>query len=420
MVDKNLFLYDLAVMTMMKNAAPYVKEWLDYHLLAGVDHFYFYDNESPDNQKEILQPYVDAGIVTYTLYPGKVRLLEAYNDAIKRFKFECRYLAFVDDDEFILPKSKPTIIEVVDEVLSGKPNAGGLSVDWQFFGSNGQEKADYSRGVLERFTARQEGVDKQVKIIVDPRKVRYLQIAHFAYMFDGFYSFNENGGLVNGAFNEQPTGDKIVMHHYHLKSREEYEKRVKRGQPDGLNARTMQLWESWDKNYNKVVDEDILKYRDERRSALIPDGDISKIFPRKQINYQRLLNVISQNLFQVAIKGTPPDFFKGKMENFLTCLNLVSHLKERVFEEFGAKFFEEIALNAIHKTLYAGIVAADLMLLLGEMPKILKMNYPIVKTIRESLLQIIPKMLEMLRMQNRWQEFTELEYKLDMLKDFKI
>ena len=52
-VDKNLFLYDLAVVAIMKNEAPYVKEWLDYHLLAGVDHFFIYDNETPDNLKEV-------------------------------------------------------------------------------------------------------------------------------------------------------------------------------------------------------------------------------------------------------------------------------------------------------------------------------------------------------------------------------
>ena len=41
-VDKNLFLYDLAVVSIMKNEARYVKEWLDYHLLAGVNHFFIY------------------------------------------------------------------------------------------------------------------------------------------------------------------------------------------------------------------------------------------------------------------------------------------------------------------------------------------------------------------------------------------
>lgn len=86
-VDKNLFMYDLAVVTIAKNEAPYIKEWLDYHLLAGVNHFYIYDNDSSDNQKEVLQPYVDAGIVTYIFYPGKARQYEAYNDAILNYRF---------------------------------------------------------------------------------------------------------------------------------------------------------------------------------------------------------------------------------------------------------------------------------------------------------------------------------------------
>ena len=38
-VEKNLFLYNLAVVSIMKNEAPYVKEWLDYHILAGVENF---------------------------------------------------------------------------------------------------------------------------------------------------------------------------------------------------------------------------------------------------------------------------------------------------------------------------------------------------------------------------------------------
>ena len=63
-VDKNLFLYNLAVVAILKNEGHYLKEWLDYHLLAGVDHFYLYDNDSSDNYDEIIAPYVKAGLVT--------------------------------------------------------------------------------------------------------------------------------------------------------------------------------------------------------------------------------------------------------------------------------------------------------------------------------------------------------------------
>ncbi len=104
MVDKNLFLYDLAVVAIFKDEAPYLKEWLDYHLLAGVEHFYLYNNDSSDDCKKILAPYVEKNLVTLTDFPGKMMQYPAYEDAIEKFRFECRYMAFIDLDEFIFPK----------------------------------------------------------------------------------------------------------------------------------------------------------------------------------------------------------------------------------------------------------------------------------------------------------------------------
>ena len=417
MVDKNLFLYDLAVVTIMKNNALYVKEWLDYHLLAGVDHFFIYDNDSTDNFAEVIKPYVDTGIVTTMKTPVWSMGIPAYNESIKKFRFSCRYMAFIDQDEFIFPKSKSNIIQVIDEILSPNSNAAALGANWIFFGSNNLETADYNVGVLDRFTARDSNVNQHIKSLVDPRKVNFFPNPHYANYFEGKYSVNENGKPFAGPFNEEKTADKIQVNHYYTKSKEEYQKKIEAGVNAGWK-RDMNSFKSHDKN--DIQEDGILKYRDERKAALMPDGNISTLFQRKQINYQRLLNAISQNLFQAVILGTPPQFFAGKMDNFLTCLSLSAYLRGKVLDETGAKFFEEAALNAIHKTLHAGIVASDIMLLIGEMPKILKLNYPAMKNIRDALLKIIPQMLEVLRLQSRWQEFTELEYKLEMLKTFKI
>ncbi|MBQ3442569.1 MAG: glycosyltransferase family 92 protein [Selenomonadaceae bacterium] len=57
-VDKNLFLYDLAVVAIFKDEARYLREWLDYHLAAGVEHFYLYNNDSSDDYATVLAPYV--------------------------------------------------------------------------------------------------------------------------------------------------------------------------------------------------------------------------------------------------------------------------------------------------------------------------------------------------------------------------
>ena len=46
MVDKDLFLHDLSVVAILKDEAPYLKEWLHYHLLAGGGHFFFFNNHN--------------------------------------------------------------------------------------------------------------------------------------------------------------------------------------------------------------------------------------------------------------------------------------------------------------------------------------------------------------------------------------
>jgi hypothetical protein len=46
---------------MVNNEASFLEEWLSYHMLINVDHFYIYDDESTDNTLEVLEPYIKQG-----------------------------------------------------------------------------------------------------------------------------------------------------------------------------------------------------------------------------------------------------------------------------------------------------------------------------------------------------------------------
>lgn len=427
MVDKNLFLYDLSAVAIMKDAEPYIKEWLDYHLLAGIDHFYIYDNESSPEFKKLLQPYIDAGIVTYTFFPGKTRQMDTYNDAIQRFRFESRYVIFIDDDEFIFPKSNSTIIELVDELLPKFQNCAGLGIGSMFFGSNGQEKADFSRGVLERFTKRRATIAAATKTVTNPRLVDYYWTPHFPNYFEGRF-FNLDEGTAKFLKLDYTIEDKVVLNHYHTKSREEY--RLKKQRGDAVFNREDTKYNDADfdsRGYeNEVFDDSILKYLESRKAALIPTGGIKNLFQQKQINYHRLFNALIQNIIHTTFTGIPKDFYVGRMETFLTCLNVSSFLKGKFFDDKAAKFFEEISLDAIHKTFFAGVTLSDVLLLFSEMPKLLKMPYPIINTIRQDIIEFLPRLLESLKRSVNydkdlriWEKIIAIEYRLNLLKSFK-
>ena len=427
-VNKNLFLYDLAIVAIMKNEEPYVKEWLDYHLLAGVNHFFIFNNGDSEEFQKILQPYIDKKIVT--LLPddyrkGQQAQLSQYNDAIKKYKFFCRYMAFVDCDEFIFPKSKPTIVEVLDEILSEDPKAEGLGINWHCFGSNFQEKADLSRGVLERFTRRAPTewgyIDNEteqlygnwhIKTIANPRKVRVEHI-HGAIFFEDCHAVNEKGKPLETIFtNIPPSAEKIIVNHYYCKSLEEVKKR---------RSATGDNYLIYDKN--EIFDDGILKYRDMRKNFLnlSEENFFEKISELNQIDYNKIFNSLLQNLVPTFPKNVPKEFLENKIETFLTCLNLSKHLKETLLDETAGNFFEETALNAIYKTVAASKISfPDSLFLLSELPNILQLNFPAVKNILKICLEIIQHIKNMYRpLFFKYQDYYELDYIERLLKIFE-
>jgi hypothetical protein len=48
----------IVVVAMFKNESHVLKEWIEHYLREGVDTFLLTDNDSSDNYKPILEPYL--------------------------------------------------------------------------------------------------------------------------------------------------------------------------------------------------------------------------------------------------------------------------------------------------------------------------------------------------------------------------
>ena len=68
-MSESIFMNEIGIVSSIKNESPYVDEWIKYHMAAGVTKFYLYDNESDDDLKDILNPYIEKNIVEYTFFP---------------------------------------------------------------------------------------------------------------------------------------------------------------------------------------------------------------------------------------------------------------------------------------------------------------------------------------------------------------
>lgn len=407
-VYKNLFAHDLAIVAILKNEGRYLKEWLDYHLLAGVGHFYLYDNDSTDDYDAIIRPYVEAGLVTSKRISGKAAQFAAYDDAVQSHRFACRYMAFIDLDEFLLPKTNRSVVEVVDEILSYN-EAEALAVNWQLYGSNGHEKADYSRGVLERFTRRAPvdwvvpiphrdipGGNAQIKTIADPRKIALFTSAHFPIYFEDCYAVNERGERVNSYCNEPVTADKIVLNHYNVKSREEFAVKVNRGRADkDENYFTAEWFEMYDRN--EVFDDGILKYQAARAENFSLETEEHQL--------ERMTDALTE-ILSAYVTGV---MFADAFETALTCRAVSSYLREKFPDDKHMEIFEETSLAAAVNSANA-LKISDVRLLLSELPNLLALPYPVVEDLRGVSIQIISRLMDFMRAHEFWKDYADLEH----------
>lgn len=223
------FKYFLSICAITKNEGPYLKEWIEYHKLVGVENFYIYDNESTDETTEILKPYIDSGLVDCTYVSGRAMQLPVYQDCINKHRLDTKWLAVVDLDEFIVPVENDSI---VDFLKTMKENVSQIFVGWLMYGTSGH-KTKPNGLLMENYKYRILESDSSKSIIKPLMAIKPLN-PHVFKMICGD-TVNENGEVLGNVI--LPTTDnnsinKIRINHYYTKSEEEFYKRKNGGRAD--------------------------------------------------------------------------------------------------------------------------------------------------------------------------------------------
>jgi len=259
---KRKFPHTLSIMAIMKNEGPYLKEWLDYHILVGVEKFYLYDNESSDNTTEILKPYIKKGIVDYTYWPGKAQQQIAYTDGFNKHANDTKWLAVIDLDEFIVPVEYFTIPEYLNTLPK---NFAQLIISWVQYGSSGHKKKPDGL-VIENYKKHAEK-NWGIKSIVNPRLV-YETLNPHTHEVAGF-TINETGKRI-ARINQSGFGvlpiNKIRCNHYVTKSYDEYIARMNQGSVSKMKIneyRGIDRFKWYDRNdvYDDIMDKYIEKLK---------------------------------------------------------------------------------------------------------------------------------------------------------------
>jgi len=139
--------YNVSICGIFKNEGRFLYEWLAYHEIIGIDHFFLYDNNSTDNYKEILQPWINKGVVTLIDWPYNQAQVQAYKHFYENYRHETQWVSFLDLDEFIVPRKE---IKILDWIKRNDWCPVRL-IYWKMFGTSGLMQHDDSKLVIEQY-----------------------------------------------------------------------------------------------------------------------------------------------------------------------------------------------------------------------------------------------------------------------------
>ena len=218
--------YFISVCAIFQNEAPYLREWIEYHRIIGVEHFYLFNNESVDDYMQVLNPYIAKGIVELWDWPRKPNeahhvgaQIAAYNHCIALTADISDWLALIDLDEFILPISTKDLTTFLSQ-YDNEPNVGGIKINWQVFGTSHLATLPTDKPMIESLTLkapwnyeaehRDPPDNAYIKMIVRPKAVSRYRI-HDCSLKSGFYTLPKPG---KGQRMTPIKIDEICLNHY--------------------------------------------------------------------------------------------------------------------------------------------------------------------------------------------------------------
>lgn len=215
----------LSFVSNIKNENPYLKEWLDYHIKVGVDHFYLFNQCETEESWRILEPYREKGIVTVhdwtkidSKYEGPTFFFQknknhmGYTHAATNYRQDTEWLLKIDLDEFLFMADEQESIKSWLHQLD-RDSTRTIRVPRIDFGNNGHKKKPKG-GVLENYTRREESPSN------------YKDMANTDFLNDNKHCYSSHKWsyrwFSGGKIHVPDPLSELRIHHYYTKSKEEY------------------------------------------------------------------------------------------------------------------------------------------------------------------------------------------------------
>jgi hypothetical protein len=233
--------YALAIATIFRDESRYMREWLEYHLMVGVGHFFLLQNDEPGSPEHararaLLAPYAAAGLVTVEDHTDRTPSWQLLGWArlMNSFGTLCDWVALIDLDVFMNPVGGDSVRDVVARY--DLPGVAGLAAYYCTFGDSGLAEPPALQ--IESFVMRaplDAAPNWTANYIIRPARTRPANGKGYAAPRDGHALVDTDGTrLPEGIGKRKGPMDVLRLHHYGVRSRADWERKVARGWPDAV------------------------------------------------------------------------------------------------------------------------------------------------------------------------------------------
>lgn len=222
--------FNSSICLIIKDENEYINEWLEWHIRIGFEHFFIYDNESKvPIQKSVNKDYIPfCTFINYPTIDGNTQLA-CYNNILRKYGKATKWLAFIDTDEFI----RITDGRNINEFLKDYEEYDGVYAQWVTYNANGLIKRD-SRPQRVRFTQTVNRFPSvsEGKSIIKPSKVLSMGCHFPSGVLKNYNIVDSNFRRMLNPLSEFSKNNIIFVDHYFTRSYEEWQEKVKRGNPE--------------------------------------------------------------------------------------------------------------------------------------------------------------------------------------------
>ncbi|MBA0829434.1 hypothetical protein Goarm_014042 [Gossypium armourianum] len=121
--------HETCICTMARNQARFLKEWVIYHALIGVQRWYIYDNNSDDDTDQVIESLFNAGYnISRHIWPWIKTQEGGFSHCALRAKGSCEWIGFIDVDEFLHLPSGLFLHDVISNLTSTITSFGNISI----------------------------------------------------------------------------------------------------------------------------------------------------------------------------------------------------------------------------------------------------------------------------------------------------